>query len=108
MIKIFIDNLIGIGLIIDIIGIIIIFICTSSRKIEADIVYRAMRHLTDEMTGGEWLYKESFETHQKRLDNTRKKVGKNTFYLRSGLIILILGIFFQLIGTYLDSANFFV
>ena len=53
------------GLLLDILGVALLFIYTSTRTIEAELSYKIVRELTDE--GGEGLQPYSFQEHLKRL-----------------------------------------
>ena len=94
------QNLTAIGLIMDIAGAFAVFICTSVNKIEAEISYKLVTHFTDESQ--EWAHDVSFEEHKREVTWLRKMLKRNRRGLRSGIILVILGFFFQLIAV-LDS-----
>ena len=63
------------GLLLDILGVALLFVYTSTRTIEAELGYKIAQDFTDE--GGEWLQPYSFQEHVERLERTRTHVAKN-------------------------------
>lgn len=92
-----IENCTRIGLTMDIVGVLILFVCTSTRRIEAEIVYEAMRDITDETV--EWGHSYSFQEHKRRMENSYRSIRRNRRFGRFGLILITMGFLLQLIGT---------
>ena len=61
--------IVGSGLLLDIIGVVILFICTSTSKIEAEMSYKIVKGMTPG-PGEEWVHSIIYEEHNKRLDDT--------------------------------------
>ena len=95
------ENYTGIGLSMDIFGVLVIYICTSTKRIEAEIVYRAMRDITDNIEELGESY--SFQEHERRLSNSYDSVRRNRTFAKFGLILIVVGFTFQLIGTYVQN-----
>ena len=88
-----------IGLSLDIIGVIWLFFCTSTKRIEAEVGYGLLREFTDE--GSEWLESISFKDHLSNLGRLRLAVKRNRRNARLALGLVVAGFVVQLAGVWL-------
>ena len=88
-----------VGLLLDILGVALLFVYTSTRKIEAELSYKVVQGLTDE--GGEWPHSFSYEEHMERLERTRIIVAKNRGCARLGLGCVGVGFALQGVALWL-------
>ena len=65
----------GMGLVLDIIGVGLLFFATSSKHLEAELSYKLVVAFTDE--GGEWLQPYSFEEHKRSLAALEQQIRRN-------------------------------
>ena len=85
------------GLVLDMIGVVVLFFCASTKKIEAEISYGILKHFTDK--AGEWVHSFSYEEHQRGMARLCKSIRRNRIGLKSGLVLIIVGFLLQLIAT---------
>ena len=76
---------VGFGLVLDIIGVCFLFVTTSARHTEAEMVSKVMRKITDEIV--EWNESYSFEEHMRRLANSEQRVRRNRRWAQVGLAL---------------------
>lgn len=86
-----------IGLSLDIVGVIVIFLYTSTKRIEAEIGYRLAQDTLERVI--EWdkevdEWKEEMPKLKKSVDRTRRRT-------RGGLLLVIAGFFLQLVANWL-------
>lgn len=81
------------GLSLDIVGVVILFIASSTKRIEAEISYRSMKVFVHEAV--EW--DESLEAARRSLPRLNRSVQRNRRALRSGLVMIVIGFVLQLI-----------
>ena len=89
----------GIGLVMNIIGVGILFVTTSSRKLEAELAFNLVKDCTNE--GEEWLQPYSFEEHKRSLAIAEQRIRHNYRWQWSGLGLVILGVILQGLGLFL-------
>ena len=90
-------GLASIGLLLDIVGVVILFICTATKKIEAETSYGVYQAFTDadgESERGE------FDEHQKRMEKLLKSVKRNRRGSRLGLFLIVSGFVLQLVANW--------
>ena len=92
------DNCIRIGLAMDVLGVFVLFICTTTKKIEKELVYGILRDTTDRIV--EWTESYSFQEHERKVSELKISVRRNRRFAKISLILLVAGFIFQLIGTY--------
>lgn len=90
------DELVSAGLVFDIIGVVVLFGCTVTKNIEAEISYGIWREGLN--MGGEWDTGE-FEQHQKGLARLFKRVERNRRGARLGLALIVIGFCYQLLAN---------
>lgn len=88
-----------IGLFLDIVGVIWLFFCTSTKRIEAEISYGLIREVTDE--DAEWPERFSFEEHLSKLEVLRLAVERNRRNARCALGLVVFGFLLQLFGGWM-------
>ena len=86
-----------IGLILDIVGVIVIFLCTSTKRIETEISYRIAQDTLERVT--EWdeevdEWKGAMPKWKQSVDRTRRRT-------RVGLLLVIAGFVLQLMANWL-------
>ena len=89
----------GIGLVFDIIGVGVLFITTSTRKLEAELAFKTVAAFTNE--GEEWVQPYSLEEHKRSLAVAEERVRRNQLLQRSGLGLIVLGFMLQALGLFL-------
>ena len=87
------------GLLLDIIGVAWLYLCTSTKRIEAELSYKLIRASTDE--DGEWLESISFQEHLSKLDMLQLSIKRNRRNARTALGLILLGFVLQLVGGWL-------
>ena len=90
---------IGTGLVLDIIGVGVLFVTTSSRKLEAEMVFKSLAAFTND--GEEWVHPYSFEEHKRSLAIAEESIRRNQQWQKFGLGLIILGFILQALGLYL-------
>ena len=86
-------------MLLDILGGGVLFVYTSTEKIEAELSYKLVREFTDE--DGEWLHPFSFEEHMGRLERARTFVVRNRRRARAGLMLVGAGFLLQGVALWL-------
>ena len=89
----------GAGLVLDIIGVCILFRTTSVKRVEAEIVFTVMSETTDEIV--EWNESYSFGEHKRRLANAGRRVRRNIHWGQFALFLILAGFVLQLLGLLL-------
>ena len=88
-----------IGLVMDILGILFLFFCTSTKRIEAEISYNMIKGFTDEAKGREWVSSISYHEHQSQVAALGRKIGRNRRWVRFGIVLVFFGFLLQLLAT---------
>ena len=88
------------GLSLDIVGVVILFIASSTKRIEAEISYRSMKVFMQEAV--EWEWSESLETARRSLPRLKRSVQRNRRALRLGLVMIVIGFVLQLIPHFFE------
>lgn len=94
-------GLAGFGLLLDIIGVWLLFWTSLPRRVEAEIAVRIMSKLTEDFRGGEWVHPYSFEEHKQRLAKAEQTVRRNTHMSRFALLLILVGFVLQLLAIVL-------
>ena len=89
------------GLSIDILGVLVLFITTSARRIEAEISIKTRRQLLEKSKGREWGHRESYEETDEGVKAAESKVDRNKRWQRSALLAIVVGFFLQLLAQLL-------
>lgn len=89
----------GIGLVFDIIGVGVLFITTSTRKLEAELAFKTVTAFTNE--DEEWVQPYSFEEHKRSLAIVEERVRRNQLLKKSGLGLIVLGFMLQALELFL-------
>ena len=89
------------GLSIDILGVVLLFIATSAKKIEAELVTRAFRQSLDDSKDGEWVHQESFGEIDEGVSAAEHGVDRNRRLQGLALVAIVVGFFLQLLGKLL-------
>ena len=98
-------GLAGAGLILDIIGVCLLFVTTSMKHIEAELAFNMMRLPTDkreERRQAEELVELSeldSEEHKHRLSRTEQIVRRNRWLMRFALALVVVGFLLQLLDS---------
>ena len=90
------------GLLLDILGVAILFAKTSPRHIEAYISVRML----EEFTPGEneeWIHPYSYEEHLSRLSEARRRVVQTQMWTRGALGLIVAGFVLQAVALILLS-----
>lgn len=88
-----------VGLVLDIVGVSILYVYASTEKIETELSYHLMSEFTTD--GEEWLHPYSRQEHKERLEGMRTLVAKNRQRLQSGLMFVIVGFTLQAVALWL-------
>ena len=88
-------GLAGAGLVLDIIGVSLLFWTSLPRRVAAEISVKLVREFTSE--GEEWVHPYSFEEHKQRLARAEQAVRRNTRMSLSALAVIIVGFVLQLL-----------
>ena len=88
------------GLVLDILGVAILFAKTSPRHIEAYITASMVEYFTPR-ENEEWTHPYSYEEHQRRLSNSKKRVMQTQRWTRGALGLIIAGFILQVIALIL-------
>ncbi len=94
-------GLAGAGLVLDIIGVSLLFWTSLPRRVEAEISVKVVRGFTKE--GMEWGHPYSFEEHMQRLARAEQAVRRNTHMSRFALGLILVGFVLQLLEIVLRS-----
>lgn len=89
------------GLSADIVGIVVLFVTTSARRIEAESITRANRHVLEESKGGEWIHERSYEEMDEEVRESEKRNDRNRCLQRGALFVIVVGFLLQLLGQLL-------
>ena len=81
----------GIGLLLDIIGVIFLFISTKTKKIEAEFSHNIISHTLSRTI--EWS--QEWEDANEAMPRLRKKIERNRKFTTTGLILIIIGFILQ-------------
>ena len=96
-------SLAGAGLILDIVGVCLLFRTTSMKHVEAELDFNMIKLLTDKREerrqAGELveLSELDSEEHKHRLSRTEQIVRRNHLWMRVALALVVVGFFLQLI-----------
>ena len=88
------------GLLLDILGVAILFVKTSPRHIEAHISVR----LLEELTPGEneeWVHSYSYEEHLRGLAEAQRRVVRTQMWTRGALGLIVAGFVLQAVALIL-------
>lgn len=95
----FCERLMAIGLVMDIVGIVFLFFCTSTKKIEAELSYNIVKSVTDEAQGREWLSSISYPEHQSQVASLGRRIRRNRRWAQFGIVLILIGFIFQLFAS---------
>lgn len=87
------------GLLLDILGVVMLYVATSTEKIEAELSYKIMRDLTPGK-GEEWVFPYSFQEHEDRLERARYLVITNRRRGRCAVVLVGVGFLLQGIAAW--------
>ena len=96
-------GLAGAGLLLDIIGVSLLFWTSLPRRVEADIFVRMVSELTEDAIGKEWVHPYSFEEHKRRLARSEQAVRRNAHMSLFALGLILAGFILQLLEVMLRS-----
>lgn len=85
------------GLVADLVGVIVLFVTTATRKIEAEIAVRMMEDWIADAEGKEGDPVEHQRT-KKEVQASRRRVDWNNRFRNTSLIVLAIGFLLQIIG----------
>ena len=91
------QNLVRVGLVMDMVGVVILFYCTTTRKIEAELANKIALDLADDP--GEWLHEVSFANFKTGVASAYRSVQRNRMIARLGLVLIVAGFVLQWIGA---------
>ena len=89
-----------VGLLFDILGVVILFVKTSPRHIEAYISVRILEGFTPG-ENEEWLHPYSYEEHQRRLSEAQRRLVQTQMWTRGALGLIIAGFALQAVALIL-------
>ena len=90
------------GISIDIVGVIVLFVTTSTRRIEAETATEMFRQSLEESKSGEWVHQESYEEIDQRVRSSESEVKWNRRLQQSALLVIVVGFLLQLLGKLLE------
>lgn len=96
------DIIVALGLLIDVAGVVVLWLKTSTRDIEAEISLG----LVEAATPGpreEWVHRISPEEHHRRLENSRRRVRRTRRWVKVGLGLILVGFVLQGIALFVDD-----
>ena len=93
-------GLAGASLVLDIIGVCLLFWTTSARRVETEIVFRTMSDFKIE-ENEEWVHPYSFEEYKQGLARTGQAISRNRRVSLLGLALIIVGFVLQLLDIVL-------
>ena len=96
-------GLAGAGLLLDIVGVSLLFYTSLPRHVEAEMAVRMMSELTKDAEGKEWGFPYSFEEHKQRLARSEQAVRRNTNGSRFALGMILVGFVLQLLEIVVRS-----
>ena len=91
------------GLVLDIVGVVLLFVTTSPRHIEAYISIRLVEAVTPR-EGDEWLHSYSFEEHTRSLAAAWRRVKQTQCWTRIALSLICAGFLMQLVALFLRQS----
>ena len=89
-----------VGLLLDILGVAILFFKTSPRHIEAHISVRMLEDFTPS-ENEEWIHPYSREEHLRRLSEAQRKVAQTQMWTRGALGLIVVGFALQAVALIL-------
>ena len=89
-----------VGLLLDILGVAILFVKTSPRHIEAYITVRMLEGFTPGQNE-EWIHPYSYEEHLRRLSEAKRRVVRTQMWTRGALGLIVAGFVLQAVALIL-------
>ena len=92
-------SLVRMGLLLDIIGVGMLFYTSSFKRISQEYIYESLLPGVKEPQE-QYLPPEEYKTHKRKVIATGESVRKNHRRNRLGLVLVSVGFFLQLVGTF--------
>ena len=88
------------GLALDVVGVIVLLLKTSSRHIEAEIYIRLVE-ACDSAPNQEWISSITPAEHQRRLSASRRRVTRTHLWIQGALGLIVFGFMLQAIALFI-------
>lgn len=96
------DIVVAVGLSLDVAGVVILWLKTTTRHIEAEISLNLVESITPR-PDEEWGHRISPAEHYRRLEATRSRVKRTRSWVKVGLGLILVGFVLQGIALFVDD-----